>query len=342
MDDNNNFDDIEFLNIDETDSSNMQSAPISEYQSADEADDVFTEAARRYHSASDEPLDAPAPRRKKSSMTRAERRRRRRRKLLIRRIVFFSALIIFIISGTMLIKYLLDYNKADKIYRNVENTVFSTDTSAGNGSQNPSSADNASGSPAESVILKNYDHSALLALNPDAVGYLQVPAIDLLLPVVQGSDNEYYLSHTLTGESSKNGTLFIDCRNTEGIESQNAIIYGHNMKNGSMFGSLRKFIDKDFFEEGDNKYFYFYIENKIYKYEIYSVHTTPAVSETYATEFESEDAFLSYINGMIRASYHSTNASVTSSSKTITFSTCTNDDNVRLVVQAVRVDELLQ
>ncbi|MDD6571287.1 MAG: class B sortase [Thermoflexaceae bacterium] len=339
MSDNNNYDDIEFLNIDETDSSDITSAPVSEYQSADEADDVFTEAARRYQSASDEPLDTPTPRHKNSSMTRAERRRRRRRKLLIRRIVFCSALIIFIFSGTMLVKSLLDYNKADKIYKNVENVVFATDTPD---TKKPSPGDNLAEAPTESVLLKNYDHAALLALNPDAVGYLQIPAIDVLLPVVQGTDNEYYLSHTLTGESSKNGTLFIDCRNTDGIESQNTIIYGHNMKNGSMFGSLRKFMDKDFFAEGDNKYFYFYIGNKIYKYEIYSVHTTPAVSETYATEFESGDAFLSYTNAMIRASYHSTSVSMTGSSKTITLSTCTNDDDVRLVIQALRIEELLQ
>lgn len=342
MSDNNNYDDIEFLNIDETDSSDITVAPVSEYQSADEADDVFTEAARRYQSASDEPLHTPSPRRKKSSMTRAERRRRRRRRLLIRRIIFCSALIIFIISGTLLVKSLLDYHKADKIYKNVENIVFTTDTTDTTDTKKPASQNNQAETPTESVLLKNYDHSALLALNPDAVGYLQIPAIDILLPVVQGSDNEYYLSHTLTGESSKNGTLFIDCRNTDGIESRNTIIYGHNMKNGSMFGSLRKFMDKDFFTEGDNKIFYFYIGNKIYKYEIYSVHTTPAVSETYATEFESEDAFLSYTNAMIRASYHSTSVSMTGSSKTITLSTCTNDDDVRLVIQAVRIEELLQ
>lgn len=342
MSDNNNFEEIEFLDIDETNSTDTPGAPVSEYQSMDDVEDVFTEAARRYQSVSDEPLDTPAPRpKKKSSMSRAERRRRRKRKLLIRRIIFCSALIVFIVSATMLIKALTDYRKADKIYEEVENVVFASDTT-GNKDKDSANTDPSSQTSKESVLLKNYDHAALLKLNPEAVGYLQIPALDILLPVVQGTDNEYYLTHTLTGESSKNGTLFIDSRNTEGIESQNTIIYGHNMKNGAMFGSLKKYMENDFFTEDDNKYFYFYLGNKIYKYEIYSVHITPAVSETYATEFASEDVFLTYVDGMKRASYHVSNASITGNSKTITFSTCTNDDSTRLVVQAVRVEELLQ
>lgn len=343
MSDNNNIDEIEFLNIDEMDSGNIPNAPVSEYQNMEDADDVFTEAARQYASASDDSLEVHVSKpKKKSSMSRAERRRRRKRKLLIRRIIFCTALIIFLVSGTMLIKSIIDYNKADKIYANVQNVVFASDTGT-NEKETPASTDTGSSQPVkESVLLKNYDHAALLALNPESVGYLQIPALDILLPVVQGDDNEYYLTHTLTGETSKNGTLFIDCRNTEGIESQNTIIYGHNMKNGAMFGSLKKYMNDDFFTEGDNKYFYFYLGNKIYKYEIYSVHTTPAVSETYATEFPSEDSFLAYVNAMTRASYHTSNASITGTSKTITFSTCTNDDNTRLVVQAVRVEELLQ
>lgn len=324
MSDNNNFDDIEFLNIDDNNVSE-QAPPVPEYSSADELGNEY---------------EAPVRKVKKSSMSRAEKRRRRRRKLLIRRAIFCVALVAFIVSATMLIQAFLDYGKADKIYKNIENSVF-TNTIPDTTKSDATSGANGE-TATESVLLTNYDHAALLALNPDSVGYLQVPALGILLPVVQGDDNEYYLYHTLTGEDSKNGTLFIDSRNTEGIESQNAIIYGHNMKNGSMFGSLNKYIKEDFFSTGDNKYFYFYTENKIYKYEIYSVHTTPAVSETYSTAFSGKDAFFTYIDAMLRASYHKSDAEFKENSKTITFSTCTNDDNTRLVVQAVRIEELLQ
>ncbi len=350
MSDNNKFDDIEFIDLNETasDTKVPSQAPVSEYRSPDEAEDIFNTSAR-HHSVDDDDYKAPV-RKSHSSSSRAERRRRRRRKLLIRRAIFCCALVAFVVSATMLIKALLSYNKADKIYQEIEGSVFSENTtkptsSSGtdvNAPTDSNTSTSAGETEADFHLLTNYDHDALLAINPDAVGYLQIPALNLLLPVVQGTDNEYYLSHTLNGESSKSGTLFIDCNNKDGIESQNTIIYGHNMKNGSMFGSLRKYIQSDFYSKGDNKYFYFYVENKIYKYEIYSVHTTPSVSETYTTEFASTDAFFTYIDTMLRASYHKSDLDFYNDSKTITFSTCTNDDNTRLVVQAVRIEELLQ
>lgn len=325
MNDNNNFDDVEFIDINDTEKGAGNTPPVSEYTNYSDPD------------APVELSDLPVKRHKSSSKSRAARRRRRRRRLLIRRCIFAAFVLVFFVSATALVVNLLSYSKGDKIYKNVENSVFSLDTgsSTPQGSQTPSQS--SSQGTAESVILTNYDHSALLALNADAIGYIQIPAIDILLPVVHGSDNEYYLTHTLTGETSKNGTLFMDSRDSAGIDSQNMIIYGHNMKNGSMFGALKKFINKDFFNEGNNKYFYFYVGDVIYQYEIYSVHTTPASNDgTYTYYFENSDAFLNYLNTCAKASYHASDVTFSADSKTITMSTCTNDDKTRLVVQAVR------
>jgi sortase B len=315
--DNNDLNDIEFLNLDD--------------DAAASAADNDTHKVRSASGSASH-----------SSSSRAKRRRRRRRKILIQRLVFLAALIVFIVSGVILANTLLNYHKANVIYQDIEDAVFSADSSAsGNQNQEDAVLSGITGETVDqTVLLTNYDHEALLALNPDAVGYLQIPAINLLLPVVQGSDNSYYLNHAINGTQSSNGTLFIDCGNDEGIESKNAIIYGHNMKNGSMFGSLKKFGSEEFFNSGDNRYFYFYTGTMIYKYEIYSVHTTPAVSETYTTKFASRDAFFTYIDSMIRASYYSCNLDFYEDSKTITFSTCTNDDATRLVVQGLRIDEI--
>jgi len=343
MNKNNDFEDIEFIDMGNNDNNSIPDTPVQEEPVSSGEPAFYVDLDEPEE---EPPVNEPEPVRKpkkKSSMSRAERRRRRRRKIMIRRAIFCAALIVFFVSATMLVKYLLDYRKGDKIYENVEQSVFNNDTPAKptSGNSNTSTDPSAAAAP-ESVLLTNYDHDALLALNQHAVGYLQIPALNVLLPVVQGDDNDYYLSHAITGESSKNGTLFIDCRNLEGIESQNAIIYGHNMKNGSMFGSLNKFKDAKFFSTGDNKYMYFYIQDKIYKYEIYSVHETPATSSTYTTEFQSSDAFFTYINTMIQASLHENPVDVYDDSRTITLSTCTNDDNTRLVIQAVRTDILYQ
>lgn len=266
-----------------------------------------------------------SPRRRRSPSAKARRRRRRKIKLLIRRIVFCAVLAALIFSIVMIVRTFTG-NTSEKIYTKVEKSVF---VSAENNSK-------------DTELLTGYNHNSLLAINPDAIGYLQIPALELLLPVVQGEDNSYYLSHAVTGDSNKNGTLFIDCRNTDGIESQNAIIYGHNMKDGSMFGQLKKFIDSEFLFKDDNQYFYIYTQNKIYKYAIYSVHITQSVSNAYTNTFNSGTEFVNFINTMLSLSYHDTNVSFDETSKSITFSTSTDDSDKRLIVQAIRVEEITQ
>lgn len=286
---------------------------------------------------------------RRPSSSKSKRRKRRKIKLLIRRIVFATALIVFIVSSVMLIKTLIGYGKADKIYNDVESSVFSgLAEDAQNAAVPVEPQTDASGTIIEtaasptSVLLQGYNHDALVAINADSVGYFQIPALNINLPVVQGDDNSYYLSHTITGENSKNGTLFIDYRCADGIESSNAIIYGHNMKDGSMFGTLNRFQRSDFFANENNRYVYFYIEDKIYKYEIYSVHTTPSTSSTYASQFNNEAEFMNYLSSMESMSIYATDVPYDENSKTITLSTCTNDSATRLVVQAIRIEELTQ
>ena len=88
----------------------------------------------------------------------------------------------------------------------------------------------------------------LRAKYPDVVGWLTVPGTNIDYPFVQAGDNDYYLRRDLNGEYAKAGTLFLDCRCRPDFTSRNTIIYGHHMKNGSMFGTLKAFADKDFFD----------------------------------------------------------------------------------------------
>ncbi|MCR5216082.1 MAG: class B sortase [Lachnospiraceae bacterium] len=278
----------------------------------------------------------------KKHLSKAERRRRRRRKKLIRFCVFVAALILFLVSGGILLHAFIGYQKADKIYNDVSKSIFGDETAmvSVKGTGTNSSNSTTTSESEEVKLYTSYDHTALLAQNSDAVGYLQIPAIDVLLPVVQGDDNSYYLNHAFNGASSSNGTLFVDYRQPDGVESQNCIIYGHDMRNGSMFGALNKFVDSNFVSTGQNRYFYFYVNDKIYKYEIYAVHQTPAIGYTYTASFNTANEFLTYVSEMSRQSYYSSNVKFTGTEKTMTFSTCTNDDDIRLVVQGVRVAEL--
>jgi len=89
--------------------------------------------------------------------------------------------------------------------------------------------------------------AALWAQNPDIVGWITVPFTGIDYPVVQAKDNDYYLRRDLNGESARHGTVFLDYRCAPD-GSGCSILYGHNMRDGSMFGTLKRFEDKEFLE----------------------------------------------------------------------------------------------
>ena len=100
------------------------------------------------------------------------------------------------------------------------------------------------------------DFAGLKAVNPDVIAWIQILALDISYPVVQGKDNAYYLHHLFSGESNINGSIFVDCHNQPDFTDQNTIVYGHNMKNGSMFGTLDKYQDQTLFEQHPEFYIY--------------------------------------------------------------------------------------
>ena len=82
---------------------------------------------------------------------------------------------------------------------------------------------------------------------PDVAGWLTIPGTDIDYPFVWYKDNDYYLRRDLNGSYALAGTLFLDCRCEKDFTARNTIVYGHHMKNGSMFGTLKAFADEDFF-----------------------------------------------------------------------------------------------
>lgn len=123
------------------------------------------------------------------------------------------------------------------------------------------------------------DFEALKEINPDIVAWIRIPEV-FDYPVVQGEDNQYYLSHTFRKESNIAGSIFLDYRNSRDFTDSKIIIYGHNMKDGSMFHVLREFQDMDFYREhGEIR---LYLPNgSIQVYEIVGYEEVRATGEVY-------------------------------------------------------------
>lgn len=191
------------------------------------------------------------------------------------------------------------------------------------------------------VAPMKIDFAALRGVNEDVIGWLYVEALDgVSYPVVKGKDNNEYLHMTYEKNYNFAGTIFIDCENSGDFNDCNTLVYGHNMKNGSMFGQLKKF-SQDAETYKKSKYFWIFTPDKDYRYEIISAYTTGVNSDTYTlfkgpgTEFEE---YLEKIKG--RSEIQTDVGEMTIKDKIVTLSTCTGNESTRFVVQGRRVDEL--
>ncbi|MDO4308135.1 MAG: class B sortase [Eubacteriales bacterium] len=191
------------------------------------------------------------------------------------------------------------------------------------------------------VAPMKIDFATLRGVNEDVIGWIYVEALDgVSYPVVKGSDNSTYLHMTYERNYNFAGTIFIDCENSGDFNDCNTLVYGHNMKNGSMFGQLRKF-SQDAETYKKSKYFWIFTPDKDYRYEIISAYTTGVNSDTYTlfkgpgTEFEE---YLEKIKG--RSEIQTDAGEMTIRDKIVTLSTCTGNESTRFVVQGRRVDEL--
>lgn len=195
------------------------------------------------------------------------------------------------------------------------------------------------------AFVWNYDK--ILEYNPDAKGYIR-QGVGLYIdnPIVQhASDNEYYLNHLANNSPSGVGSIFIDYRIEEGMNAKNPILYAHNVKewaNHIMFGSLKFYYDNPSYGEA-NPTMDIYIGDHHYVYYVYAVFKTDAVgSSVYKWSFESDEEFLEYAKQHKEMTQYgfSRAPELTADSYILTLSTCTDEEDKRMIVQLVRGEEI--
>ena len=254
----------------------------------------------------------------------------KKRSDIIRRIILVISVGVFIFAAYNLINIFLAYHKADVIYDNIQQDVLDEDSHTkvviGEDEQ-------------EVEIPFTYNHQALLNINSQGIGYIYIPSIDCRLPMVQGDDNDYYLTHTFNKEYSANGCLFEDYRINGGLSASQIIIYGHNMRNGAMFGKLKNYQDYSFWNNSGNDVLYIYTGNVIKEYKIFSCYISEAISDTYTFNFPTLESMRDYAVNMKAKYMYDTGVDVSTATQVITLSTCTNDGEQRFIVHGMYVGE---
>ena len=189
------------------------------------------------------------------------------------------------------------------------------------------------GSSAPEAEPFSFDYGKLAAQNSDAVGWLRLPGTVLSYPVVQGKDNAYYLDHTFYKTPNTAGAIFLDSRIRDGLSAKHSIVYGHNMRNGSMFAALCNFRDEKYYKE--HPVFELYGKDGKTACEIFSVHEAAPDSDTYACSFSEQSTYGDYLKEMTKLSLYDTGVKATAANRILTLSTCVGDKrDMRFVVQA--------
>ncbi len=178
----------------------------------------------------------------------------------------------------------------------------------------------------------------LLKKNNDTIGWIQINNTKVNYPVVQADSNSYYLNRDYFKKKNSMGWIFMDYRNNIENLDRNTIIYGHNIKQGIMFGTIKNMMNKSWYSNANNQLITFNTLNKNMKWKIFSLYQINETEDYLKTEFESDDDYMNFLNMLKNRSKNNFNVELTPESKILTLSTCFSH-TTRHVVHAVLVEE---
>jgi len=174
--------------------------------------------------------------------------------------------------------------------------------------------------------------------NSDTVAWLYVPNTRVNYPVVQANDNDFYLNHDFYKRSTNAGWVFADYRGEFPNLGYNTIIYGHNLINKTMFGSLTNIIKSSWYGNSNNHYIKTSTTNANQVWKVFAVYEIDPVVDYLKTYFDSVEEYNDWINLMKSRSIYDFGESVDYSDKVLTLSTCNDAGTKRVVLQAKLVN----
>lgn len=237
---------------------------------------------------------------------------------LIRKIILLVCICVFCYSAYNLASIFLEYKEMDDSNNKIEETYVTENTDDGE----------------ESRAYKTIDFEALLARNPDVKGWIDIPDTKVSYPILQGETNDTYIHSDIDKKDFRAGSIFIASENENPFTDLNTVIYGHNMKNGSMFNNIKSYTKQEFANEHPYVYIYM-IDGTVSRYRVVAAHIIPEVSLLYNTKITNLEEFY---KEMLKTSSINVEFDQSANSPIITLSTCTSagsESGKRNVVHAI-------
>lgn len=164
------------------------------------------------------------------------------------------------------------------------------------------------------------DGQALLEINPDIAGWIRIDGTRIDYPVVQSRDNNDYLHRNYKGEEARAGSIFLDFRTSPDAGPRHTIVYGHRMKDGTMFGELKRYMNRDYYDE--HRIIRFDTPGRSYTAEIFSVYPTTTDFNYIQTEFADEAEYVAFLREIRGRSLYPSEAEPSGEDRIMTLSTC--------------------
>jgi len=252
------------------------------------------------------------------------------------RIIAAIALAVVIgISGYNALSIWMDQRRSDDEYADLRKLSLSADRKAGvigSAAAGRGAFMLASAAPPAAGLTapeKQVDFEALRAINDDTVAWIYSEGTPIDYPVVLGEDNAFYLTHTFSGRPGAAGAIFMDFDNQGDFSDANTAIYGHHMRNGSMFASLDKYRKQSYYDE--HPVIYLYTPGGNYAIELFSAYVRDA--SLLPHDFDSPRAFLAYADQIKALSDFRSDVMIGENDRIVTLVTCNyNYDDARYVV----------
>lgn len=250
--------------------------------------------------------------------------------LLLRAGVALIAASFFLYSGYQLFTY---FRENDASRRSTEAlvdkavTVTVTEPAQTRPSQPPQESTD---QVAEPEIPLRVDFAALKQENPDIVGWIYCEGTPIHYPVLQGRDNQYYVYRLADGSYNSSGSIFLDYRNSWDMSDPNLVLYGHNMKNGSMFASLLDYREQSYYEEHPR--LWLLTEKQAYRVELIAGTVTSADGQAFSLK-EDREQLQAYLENCVAHSTFRSGYDLSCVEQALTLSTCSYDfEDARYVV----------
>lgn len=232
-------------------------------------------------------------------------------------------------SSFMLVQEIGEYRESAEAYDGLADLVEMPQQE-----EKPDTTEETSGED-DSVVLPSVDFEILQENGPDIIAWLTLPDTAVNYPVTQAEDNDYYLRHLYDGTYNKAGCLFADYENKKDFSDRNTIIYGHNMRDGSMFASLNEYKEQSYYDS--HPQMYLVTPDGGYLCDIFAAFEAKpkeSGSDTspWRMEWKDDGAYTTWLSAMADRSVVETDVTVTSSDKVLTLSTCTPGGASRFIV----------